>query len=562
MGVFLISAIDWVVLVIYFVAIAAVGLVASRRIRSTGHYFLGDRRFNKWIMIGQTFGTGTHAEMPVSLAGAVYSTGISGIWFQWKNLFATPFYWLIAPLFRRFRRTTTAEVMEDRYGPWMGIIYTVFALVFFTINMGTMLKGAAKVIDQAAAGAVPVNTVVIVMTVVFIGYSFTGGLVATAWTDFLQGFLILALSFMLIPLGWGMVGGIHGMKRVLSPEMFSLATPHGITPWFIAMLTLNGLIGIIAQPHLIAAVGTGKDEDTCRMGQYYGNMVKRVCTVGWALVGLMTAAILARGMFGSVSLRDPEDAFGFACRHLLFPGGIGLLIASILATNMAGCSAFMVDCGALFTSGFYRRYLVRNRDDRHYLMVGRISGAAIALAAVFYSVFFIDRVLYSFLLTETMATFMGISIYAGLIWERANRWGALAGMIAAATVNFALYSARHQRLDAWDPAVFSVALAAGILATVVVSLLTRPEPAARMQSFFVRINTPSMGPESSLPEAPDTAAAARGGRQLLVTNLLHLRKAAAGFGWKAYRIDIRGFAIGWAIVIGLVFSAWLLFTCY
>ena len=73
-----ISDIDWAVLVIYFVVIAGVGLLASRRIRTTGNYFLGDRRFNKWIMIGQTFGTGTHAEMPVSLAGAVYSSGVSG----------------------------------------------------------------------------------------------------------------------------------------------------------------------------------------------------------------------------------------------------------------------------------------------------------------------------------------------------------------------------------------------------------------------------------------------------------------------------------------------------
>ncbi len=306
-----ISALDWAALALYFAVIAAVGLIAARKVKTTGRYFLGDRKFNKWLMIGQTFGTGTHAEMPVSLAGAVYTAGISGIWFQWKNLFATPFYWLIAPLFRRFRRTTTAEVMEDRYGAWMGVVYSVFALGYFTINMGTMLKGAAKVIDQATGGNLPVNAIVVVMTAVFIAYSFTGGLVASAWTDFLQGFLILALSFMLIPLGWGIVGGIAGMRHVLSPDKFSLATPHGITPWFIAVLTLNGLIGIIAQPHLIAAVGTGKDEYTGRTGQFYGNMVKRVCTVGWALVGLMTAALVARRMFGISQSRRSRRCLRF-----------------------------------------------------------------------------------------------------------------------------------------------------------------------------------------------------------------------------------------------------------
>src|ERR1051326_860135 len=161
-----ISPVDWIVLIAYFAAVSIIGLIAATRIKNTEGYFLGSRRFGKLLMIAQAFGSGTHAEMPVSLSGAVYGIGLSGIWYQWKNLFATPFYWLLAPLFRRFRRATTAEVMEDRYGPWMGALYTVFALCFFTINMGTMLKGAAKVIGQAAGGAIPVNTVVIAMTAV------------------------------------------------------------------------------------------------------------------------------------------------------------------------------------------------------------------------------------------------------------------------------------------------------------------------------------------------------------------------------------------------------------
>ena len=58
------------------------------------------------------------------------------------------------------------------------------------------------------------------MTVMFILYSFVGGLVAAAWTDLFQGFLIIALSFMLIPLGWDVVGGLAGMKASLEPYRF------------------------------------------------------------------------------------------------------------------------------------------------------------------------------------------------------------------------------------------------------------------------------------------------------------------------------------------------------
>src|SRR5688572_935333 len=277
-------------------------------------------------MLAQSFGVGTHAEMPVSLAGAVYSIGFSAIWFQWKNLFITPFYWTMAPIFRRFRRSTMAEVTEDRFGFWMGALYSVFAIIFFTINMGSMLKGAGKVISQAAGGQIGVNEIVIGMTVIFIIYSFFGGLVSAAWTDLFQSFLIIVLSFMLIPLGWRVVGGMSGMKASLEAYKFSLAAPEGITVWFIFMLTINGLIGIMAQPHQLAAVGTGKDERTCRVGMAYGNFIKRFCTIGWALVGLIAAAMIAQNVVPGATLKDPEDAFGFACRQLLFPGALGLLI--------------------------------------------------------------------------------------------------------------------------------------------------------------------------------------------------------------------------------------------
>ena len=61
---------------------------------------------------------------------------------------------------------------------------------------------------------------------------------------------------------------------------------------------------------------------------------------------------------------------------------------------------------------------MRSRDDAHYLLVGRIGGVVVTVSAVIYAVFFIERILYSFLLTETMATFVGISVIGGIVWRR------------------------------------------------------------------------------------------------------------------------------------------------
>src|SRR5215213_2276792 len=130
------APLDWAVIIAYFVFITAVGVYVARRVKDTHGYFLGGRGFGKVLMMAQSFGVGTHAEQPVGLAGAVYRVGFSGIWYQWKNMFATPFYWVMAPVFRRCRRTTVAQIVEDRYGTAMAALYTVFALTFFVLNTG------------------------------------------------------------------------------------------------------------------------------------------------------------------------------------------------------------------------------------------------------------------------------------------------------------------------------------------------------------------------------------------------------------------------------------------
>ena len=367
---------DWLVIACYLVSLMAVGIVASLGVKTTGQYFLGKRRFGKMLMVAQTFGVGTHTEMPVSLAGAVYSMGISAIWYQWKNLFALPFYWIMAPVFRRVRRTTSAEMMEDRFGPALGGLYTVFAFIFFIINIASILKGGAKILNEVLGGRLGVDHIVMGFALIFILYSFTGGLVASVWSNFIQGFLIIVLSILLIPLGWSLVGGFSGMRQTMPASYFSIATPTQIGPWFIAMLTLNGLIGIMAQPHMIANVGTGKDEYTCRVGFLHGTVIKRLCTIGWAIVGLMVAAMVARGGFSaSTTLADPEEAFGFACSHLLTTGFRGLLVASVMGASLASCSALMVDTGALFTQGLYRPRLVRGKSDQPLSLGGTLQRA-------------------------------------------------------------------------------------------------------------------------------------------------------------------------------------------
>jgi len=532
---------DWTVIAVYFLLSVLVGFLVVRRVKVTEDYFLGSRRFSAWLQVGQSFGIGTHAEMPVSLAGAVYQSGYSAIWYQWKNLFITPFYWVLAPLFRRFRRTTLGEVYEDRYGTFMGAVYTIFAMAYFIFNMGAMLKGAGKLVSAATGGWVTPNTVVLAMTLAFLAYSFFGGLFSVAYTNFVQSIFILLLSFMLIPIGLERIGGFTAMHETLRPELLSLVTPGDISVFVIVMLTINGLVGITAQPHQLAAVGTGKDERSCRIGMTYGNFTKRLCTLGWALVGMVTLVMLIQS---GETLADREDAFGYATRHLLFPGAVGLMIASVLAANMSTCSAFTVDGGALFTQNFYRRYLVHGRHDRHYLLVGRISGVLVTLLGVWFALA-VEIVLEAFLFTESIAAFMGISLLGGICWKRANRYGAFASLVVSSVVFFYLSRVQFGKWLNWDAANFGIALAAGFGVLIAVSLLTKPESPVALKEFFERLETrseldPATGKERVINEP---------GHDLLVVHLLN-----PGFkdGWRnfyrRFRVDLQGLVAAFGVV--------------
>ena len=546
---------DTTVLIGYFIGITLFGLWIARRIKSSSSYFLGERKFKWWIMMGQAFGTGTHAEMPVAQTGATFHLGFATIWYQWKNMLITPFYWLLAPWYRRSDRTTVGEMIEDRYGHKLGLAYSIFAIAFFVFNMGAMLQGAAKIISVATGNLISPNGVVVGMTVAFILYSFFGGLVATAYTDFIQGFMIIVLSMMLIPLGLEVVGGFEGMRQTLPDNFFQLYSDvSGLTAFTISMLAINGIVGITAQPHMMSMCATGNNERSGRIGQTYGSLVKRICTIGWALTGLIVAAMVIQE---GIVLPDPEMAFGYASNKLLLPGLTGLMVASVLAANMSTCSNFMVNTGALFTQNVYKRYLNPDAVDKQLLWTGRLSGFILTLFGVAFALA-IDNVLHAFLFTETIAAFMGIIVLGGILWKRANRVGATMAVIVAFGLYYVLnYMDTDQLMLVyrWKPEPFGWAMLAGFSALIFFSLISKPEPKENVESFFDSMNR--LTDNDIVDKLGYKPEAKEYGKDLILVDApgWFSKERWKGFPQR-YKEDLLGFLLAWGVVVIIVGMAW------
>ena len=485
--IFGLSFIDYLVILLYFGGIMAIGLWTRKMIKSSDDYFMGNRRFGKFLMIMQGFGVGTHTDQPVSVSGAAYTGGLSGIWYQWLWMFTTPFYWLIAPIYRRLRYVTMSDFFEERYGKSLSILYTISGMLFFCMYIGLMLKGTGITIEGITKGALQEEIIIIITTVLFVVYGLAGGLIAAAFTDAVQGIFILILSFMLIPFALNAAGGMKPIHEALPEGFFNLVSNQEITLFFIIMVVINGLFGITVQPHHMAIGGSGKSEIACRSGWTYGNFIKRFATMGWAFLGLFAAFL-----FPGLTMADREQAFGLLAGNLLPAGFVGLMVASLVAAVMSSCDAFMIHGSALYTSNIYKSYQNPGASQKQLLSTGRWASVAIVAGGLVFA-FLFPSVIDGLKMVWKFTAYLGVAFWFGVIWKKANRYGAWASVLVMIIVS--LYT--EKVLDWSLPNQILAYLPAGILTMWLTSLLTPREPKEKLRQFYTLLDTP-VGEESRL----------------------------------------------------------------
>jgi Na+/proline symporter len=482
---------DYGLLAGYFAVMFGLGLYSARKIKSIDDYYMGGRRFGKLLMIMYAFGAGTHADFAVGVASQSYKLGMAGIWYQWLQIFNTPFYWLLSPIFRRARCLTTGDFYEMRYGPSLGILYGFMGVVINAGFLSVTLLGCAKLIEALTGGGIPVVWSMCLMTAAFVFYSLLGGLVATVWNQLIQGTLTILMSFLLIPFVWTAIGGIAGIHAKIpnANEVFRLVSPGSIGLYWIVAAAINQMFSVAVQPHIMSNNAAGRSELDNRIGFCAGVTLKRICTIAWAFVGVLAIAYYGAGkMHGDL-------VFGSLVRDLLPAGLSGLMIAAIMASMMDNGSVLLLATSALFTRNLLRTFRKRE-NTRLELTVSRIFSIVFVSASIWLALSFQD-VPAAIRFMWNLVPLIGISFWLGLWWRRANRYGAWASFLAALTAWVVGYRGFGWTGDSGLPYLITFYLVAGIGAGAVVSLLTPPEPPEKLDRFYLTINTP-VGQEERL----------------------------------------------------------------
>ena len=496
---------DWLVVLVYLIGVTLVGIWSAKKVRTASNFFISDRKFGKIMMMFFTFGTGTNTDQAVTVAAKTYQSGASGIWYQWLWLFSTPFYWLLSPLFRRMRAVTTADYLFKRYDSSVAVLFALVGMAQLSVSIGVILKASSAVITAVTGGAISPALAILGMTVLFVIYGVAGGLNAAIITDFFQGILTVMFSFLILPFALKAVGGLGGLKAIVNnPSIFEIVTPGEITTLYVIIIAINALIGWVTAPYSMAMCGAGKTEKESRIGLVGGMLLKRICTIAWVLTGLCGI-----GLYLGKTIHI-DYVYGLMAHDLLptiAPGLVGLFIASMLAAVMSSCDCFMVSSAALFTENIYKPLIKPDRDEKHYILIGRITSVFVVAGGIIFA-FRFTSVVQGLEIFWRVQAMMGIAIWVSFFWRKATAAAAWASTISSFAVWF--FTSKID-LIGWDfnahfarflpdfmlyegnlslPWQMILYLTVGLAVMVGVSLFTKPQDKEKLDRVYECIRTP------------------------------------------------------------------------
>jgi SSS family solute:Na+ symporter len=393
-------ALDWIVVAAYMAGMAVMGLYFARRNTDTEEYFVGGRRFPGWAIGLSMVGTAISSITFLTLPADAYKTyWLRFLPYTFMPVAAALAAWLIIPFFRRGQSITAYEYLEARFGPsiraYGAVAYIAAQLlrVSFILYLVALLLHSLTGVDE---------TLCILGAGLFVAvYTIVGGIDAVIWTDVIQTLVLMIGSVLcLATIVWMLPGGFG--------QIFEIAQEHE-----------KFALGDLVNGELVRATwGVDFSKKTIPLmllmsfnffltdystGQHY---VQRYCSASsltearramWTnvFIGVPTwffYMFLGTALFAffqvfpapeaTAMLDGTEKAEGIVPFFVLsyLPHGVaGLVVAAALAAGMSSLDSSINAISTVWVVDIYRRHVVKEADDRHYLHVAWAAAGAASL---------------------------------------------------------------------------------------------------------------------------------------------------------------------------------------
>ncbi len=493
--------------VIYFLLIVGIGVFFFFRSKGGGEkeYFLGGRAMGPWVTALSAQASDMSAWLLMGLPGSILAFGFGEVWIGIGLALGTAANWIFtAKRLRRFSKAagdsiTLPQYLSNRFGGGKTVLQTVCALIFlvcFTVYVASAFVAGTDVFTTVFP-ALDKNVAMMIFGAIILVYTFMGGFKAVCWTDFFQGFLMLA-AVLAVPILAATSGDansqyltetytyLDGTKEV---ACVFVGTPFEATWQDIASGLAWGL-GYFGMPHILVRF----------MSIRKAKEVKTAATVAiiWVVIALgavTVMAILGRMILGPEILAEGSQKMIFIelAKKYFHPLLAGLLMSAIIAASMSTADSQLLVASSSFTSDIYKPIIRKGAKDKEVMWIGRLVVVIVAVIAFFIASSKGSGAQAIMNLVENawagFGSAFGPVVILSLFWKRFNYQGALAGVIAGAVVDVAwLFGGLSGSTGIYE---LIPGFAAGLVAAVAVTLMTK-KPDGVTEAIFETATNPEL----------------------------------------------------------------------
>jgi SSS family solute:Na+ symporter len=501
------SALDYLIIGLYFVTVLGVGLLARRLIKSDLDFFLSGRSLPAWIT-GLAFvaaNLGALEILGMAANGAQY--GVATVHFYWIGAIpAMVFLGLVMmPFYYGAKVRSVPEWLRRRYNQPTHLFNAISFAVATVLIGGVNLFALGLVLSLMLGWSI--NTAILIAAGIVLAYITLGGLSSAIYNEVLQFFVILAALVPLVVVALIDVGGFSGLADRVRESALGEQGLHawkglgvgGDNPiganWIATVFGLGFVLSFGYWTTNFAEVQralSAKNLNAARRTPLIAAFPKIFIPLIVVIPGLVALVTINGFGTGPQPGQEYNNAIPALIAEYLPNGMLGLAITALLAAFMAGVAANVSAFNTVVTYDLYQDYVRGDADPRHYIAFGRIAtvvGVLISIGTAFIAKGYENimnyvQLLFSYFNAPLFATFI-----IGMFWKRATPWGGFAGIVAGtfgAFMTHQLYSrgtidfGSDLAADFWGAIV---AFCADAIVTVLVSLATKPRPVEELDGL-------------------------------------------------------------------------------
>ena len=472
---------------LYLVAVIIVGIITYRSNKSHKDFFIAGRKLNPWVVAFSERASGESAWLLLGLPGAALAAGFLEIWTAVGCILGIIFSWyVIAGDLRvqteKYDAITLPNFFAEKLGNNNKVIRFVSMLIivfFFTFYLAAQFNGAGKVLNVTFG--IPHFWGIVLGAVVIIFYTMMGGFFAVAWTDLIQGIIMIS-TLIILPIIGLLEISAHGHSLVSAVETAGsdfVSTVGGKTGWAAVVVIIGGLswgLGYIGQPHLVTRFMSIKDPKRIKTARRIAIIWAIPAFFGAMMIGLIGLSLYKQGYFQDANelLTTNREHIMPLLTNALLPSWLaGIFISGAIAAMMSTADSQLLVISSSVIEYFYHKTLGKDISEKSLLNLSRL---ITILVGVFGFVIAVTSKKLIFTLVSYAWSGLGASFGPALLlllkWKGTTGKGVLVGMLTGSIVTI-LWS-NIKVLDGFVTHRFA-AFVLAFLAVVLVSKFTRNE---------------------------------------------------------------------------------------